>query len=167
MRFPRRLRRDSSLLAMGRPAAELQKQVEQRFIPSCEGQTYRGTAEPACRAIHPLLRGADIPLLFSRLFDADSSPLARGRRVEDSQQAPQVRFIPSCEGQTYHFSPEFRYNAIHPLLRGADYDIKNIHFRVDDSSPLARGRLPAHVQGVPALRFIPSCEGQTRSNMKH
>ena len=58
--------------------------------------------------------------------------------------------------------PLLALRSIHPLLRGADVGLLNSGRILCDSSPLARGRLNNQVSNPSPLRFIPSCEGQTR-----
>ena len=58
-------------------------------------------------------------------------------------------------------SPPPFYNAIHPLLRGADLLVYSVPFSSHDSSPPARGRLTGLSAFESDCRFIPSCEGQT------
>ena len=70
----------------------------------------------------------------------DSSTLARGRLHFKGWLSNDGRFIPSCEGQTRQLRGVEDFVTIHPLLRGADILANVSDIRVNDSSPLARGR---------------------------
>ena len=93
----------------------------------------------------------------------DSSPHARGRLNDLRSPLTDLRFIPSCEGQTIHDRLLIFLKAIHPLMRGADPSRAVSAFFFLDSSPHARGRRSRSCSAVPCKRFIPSCEGQTLS----
>ena len=109
---------------------------------------------------HPLIRGADFLIFLSVSSFCDSSPLARGRLDRQANPSGAARFIPSCEGQTCPSRFFLLGIAIHPLLRGADRFRKIDFKKINDSSPLARGRHQLPYRQFP-FRFIPSCEGQT------
>ena len=111
---------DSSPPARGRHARNVTASPHFRFIPSCEGQTSLNAWTTSSLTIHPLLRGADFHLSVSPVFVPDSSPPARGRPIRARKNTLNIRFIPSCEGQTCSYHIETRSSMIHPLLRGAD-----------------------------------------------
>ena len=69
---------------------------------------------------HPLLRGADRRVIELNDAALDSSPPARGRLGVLFSYRSVCRFIPSCEGQTKIITNDNGFQAIHPLLRGAD-----------------------------------------------
>ena len=135
------MRDDSSPLARGRRAGFVTQPLINRLIPSGEGADYtkklsavaKNDSSPLARGrqhieqertkenvIHPLLRGADAANnALSKSF-IDSSPLARGRPSSCFRVESQIRFIPSCEGQTLFCGGAGGIAPIHPLLRGAD-----------------------------------------------
>lgn len=91
---------DSSPHARGRLDRYETNTTRQRFIPSCEGQTRPTGRLGFFRLIHPLMRGADGLRTSSRSLTSDSSPHAKGRLHYFRLYFVNIRFIPSCEGQT-------------------------------------------------------------------
>ena len=126
--------------AMGKLSLEIIKFFFHRIIPSHEGQMQSFSASAPGILKHPLIRGADFLIFLSVSSFCDSSPLARGRLDRQANPSGAARFIPSCEGQTIPYGTYKGKKTIHPLLRGADRFRKIDFKKINDSSPLARGR---------------------------
>ena len=90
-----------------------------------------------------------------------SSANAAGTRISRSDEVPSSAFALASVGICLHLVNDICFNAIHPLLRGADSALAPFCREFRDSSPPARGRLEAEKAALLSDRFIPSCEGQT------
>ena len=153
---------DSSPLARGTHFVTRLYIAASGFIPSCEGNTGQYALSMATRKIHPLLRGEHPQKHLDNTKLIDSSPLARGTLLILPFNPKPCRFIPSCEGNTASLRQLYPKTQIHPFLRGEHLDEYHQHKTTEDSSPLARGTQYTPHLPASAVRFIPSCEGNTQ-----
>ena len=115
-------------------------------------------AEPMPEA-HPRWRGAHLKDIYSDVFLAGSSPLARGTSPQRLGCAPRIGLIPAGAGHMAYFSCASATQAAHPRWRGAHF----IHVAADNippgSSPLARGTLSSPNGLAVFGRLIPAGAG--------
>ena len=90
-----------------------------------------------------------------------SSPLTRGKHRRFSRADQHRGLIPAHAGKTA--SPPRRFSACpaHPRSRGENEEIKKRYDAGEGSSPLTRGKLRAHVEGISAGGLIPAHAGKT------
>lgn len=91
---------------------------------------------------------------------AGSSPHARGRSLDPSEDVLVRRFIPACAGQIAVTAAHSSRSPVHPRVRGADALSPNTMLFLVGSSPRARGRLREFLKPLCHDRFIPACAGQ-------
>ena len=90
-----------------------------------------------------------------------SSPLARGKRPDRRRDPHGVRIIPACAGETASGVMRTPRQADHPRLRGGNSSHWRTRHPSAGSSPLARGKHPAHPGRRPRPGIIPACAGET------
>ncbi len=71
-----------------------------RFIPACAGNTLTDQLWPLRIPVHPRVCGEHSVPQTPRQPAAGSSPRVRGTHRVGAQDAPFVRFIPACAGNT-------------------------------------------------------------------
>src|SRR5438093_570569 len=86
-----------------------------------------------------------------------SSPHARGTPAEAPSNLPNLRFIPTCVGNTHPIPPTTLVWAVHPHMRGEHYISKHFLEGTAGSSPHAWGTPKARRAAVLTGRFIPTC----------
>ena len=135
--------------------------AEERFIPTCVGNTGSVFTESAYSTVHPHVRGEYIGQEEQRVFAGGSSPRAWGILFQQFEEFNRTRFIPTCVGNTTSNGSSQSINPVHPHVRGEYQQAVDEVALGDGSSPRA--------WGIPALcgswrepdRFIPTCVGNT------
>jgi len=135
--------------------------LDRRFIPTCVGNTSHGRIFSACRPVHPHVRGEHPRTELLPCAMNGSSPRAWGTRIRPNAPRVQVRFIPTCVGNTSLARLRNVLAAVHPHVRG-----EHLPHRVNmcsscGSSPRAWGTRTSHRLRVEVGRFIPTCVGNT------
>ena len=152
----------SSPLARGTPASRRRWKPAFRFIPARAGNTRPCSPTTSPPPVHPRSRGEHAALGGRRTAAAGSSPLARGTLREIQERHAEGRFIPARAGNTAPGPSLPACGPVHPRSRGEHRAMPGLAYRLDGSSPLARGTpvhaLPAHGWD----RFIPARAGNTR-----
>ena len=172
----------SSPRAWGIPAAAFPAQAAVRFIPTCVGNTKQLPISEQRNSVHPHVRGEYSPVPAPQRNGCGSSPRAWGILTRATLCGHARRFIPTCVGNTIGiFAPRViqqgssprawgirlfhartpRRRTVHPHVRG-EYSLA---FLLDNpgcgSSPRAWGIHVLRGLGLAALRFIPTCVGNT------
>ena len=132
-----------------------------RFIPTCVGNSATVPPRVYARAVHPHMRGE----LWSfgqadDLFDG-SSPHAWGTHIDFRQQFPDLRFIPTCVGNSSGSSRPSAVGPVHPHMRGELVSYVTFLAWVIGSSPHAWGTRNNLKQMKTYCRFIPTCVGNS------
>ena len=132
-----------------------------RFIPTCVGNTSSLGVTRATSSVHPHVRG-EYREFNQRVRAGDgSSPRAWGIRVGATDHVEQVRFIPTCVGNTSLCPLRGRRRTVHPHVRG-EYAVSNGRSRTSGgSSPRAWGIHDPRPRPRASSRFIPTCVGNT------
>ena len=115
----------------------------------------------------PHMRGEHICLVMSSMTAIGSSPHAWGTPGHGRTGAADVRFIPTCVGNTTSGYKARSSSSVHPHMRGEYAPSIKATCGVSGSSPHAWGILSG--QGGLELvgRFIPTCVGNTRGRPGH
>ena len=152
----------SSPLARGRRQADLGDPDLLRIIPARAGSTTkcRGARRPA--GDHPRSRGVDMISARVMMMTSGSSPLARGRRRQESRGAECHRIIPARAGSTSLPGEVALRDKDHPRSRGVDFGLASVLLGGMGSSPLARGRRLLSSASSCARGIIPARAGSTR-----
>jgi len=114
---------------------------QERFIPTCVGNTLFLMPSGLILSVHPHVRGEHNDNLILSFFNAGSSPRAWGTLHLLTLICSLLRFIPTCAGNTAAscFLPST--HAVHPHVRG-----EHPPLRLTNCGP---------------ARFIPTCVGNT------
>ena len=110
-----------------------------RFIPACAGNTVIWPTLMPVETVHPRLRGEHRPGPEPDADRAGSSPPARGTHREARRTCVWVRFIPACAGNTKRRHLQAAWMTVHPRLRGEHGWLLPLTWRLNGSSPPARG----------------------------
>ncbi len=130
-----------SPLARGTPTVNFSARVTGRFIPAGAGNTSSGRLIAIIRSVYPRWRGEHPSWRHSVNLLRGLSPLARGTRLEITNE----RSDP----------------AVYPRWRGEHSSASSHPASADGLSPLARGTRMTFVWDEPRPRFIPAGAGNT------
>ena len=151
----------SSPLTRGKPKEELCTALKARLIPAHAGKTAppppRGTTRPA----HPRSRGENLKNAIESVKTAGSSPLTRGKPLEERRALLSGRLIPAHAGKTPRCLGQRLVPAAHPRSRGENTDLGKRDARHVGSSPLTRGKRVRGLTLVGLNRLIPAHAGKT------
>ena len=89
-----------------------------RFIPTCVGNTGSRLAGESIIAVHPHVRGEYINGGYPAWQSPGSSPRAWGIRKSAPGRDQQMRFIPTCVGNTAAMRSAGPSGSVHPHVRG-------------------------------------------------
>ena len=132
-----------------------------RFIPTCVGNTHIPRVRRRSPAVHPHVRGEHASRAFRAAAMVGSSPRAWGTRAEAARSEAQVRFIPTCVGNTRSRSACDGGPAVHPHVRGEHMSPCAARMQTSGSSPRAWGTRMVWQVDRFCCRFIPTCVGNT------
>ena len=151
----------SSPRAWGTPHRRGGHHDQQRFIPTCVGNTrFPSRTDPGC-TVHPHVRGEHVPTVGVGHNCAGSSPRAWGTLVGRWRIALVGRFIPTCVGNTGTERPDDAGTAVHPHVRGEHSGGRMQPLHRYGSSPRAWGTQFSRCFAHSRFRFIPTCVGNT------
>ncbi len=112
-------------------------------------------------AVHPHVRGEHHKILPNTHTAAGSSPRAWGTPMTGVTVAFDVRFIPTCVGNTKARPSSAPPRSVHPHVRGEHSVMFSAPSSSSGSSPRAWGT-PMELAWFPMTRrFIPTCVGNT------
>ena len=135
--------------------------IENRFIPTCVGNTRPKRRTRSGGPVHPHVRGEYTRWAAAIMVTGGSSPRAWGILVVARDLGVQRRFIPTCVGNTVTIWHAHTMWAVHPHVRG-EYTVTALTYRyVIGSSPRAWGIRRRGGGGLCICRFIPTCVGNT------
>ena len=111
--------------------------------------------------VHPHVRGEYRSIALRVSFEDGSSPRAWGILPLQGGLSTIGRFIPTCVGNTTPFFERCDKRAVHPHVRGEYVKVTLFLTTLSGSSPRAWGIRYLPQRGKDALRFIPTCVGNT------
>ena len=133
----------------------------QRLIPAHAGKTACDATSTTTARAHPRSRGENGYLSVFRVTGLGSSPLTRGKPVEDVSGRDAGRLIPAHAGKTAATARAAPSSEAHPRSRGENALI-SVSLGADmGSSPLTRGKPSAIRVARDALGLIPAHAGKT------
>ena len=132
-----------------------------RLIPAHAGKTGRCSRPTVDAAAHPRSRGENRALEALRSGMTGSSPLTRGKPLDRALSGKWQGLIPAHAGKTRTASRPASCARAHPRSRGENTVSLSGPSVTAGSSPLTRGKLPAHNPGVSSDRLIPAHAGKT------
>ena len=91
---------------------------DDRFIPTCVGNTVPGNRDERLDPVHPHVRGEYVETGQTEKFHAGSSPRAWGIPPGGAGGPELLRFIPTCVGNTDSIPPGDVAFPVHPHVRG-------------------------------------------------
>ena len=155
-------RAGSSPLTRGKLAVCRGQSVEGGLIPAHAGKTASIMARRASAAAHPRSRGENTPSSATAFSRAGSSPLTRGKPVNEETRSFTARLIPAHAGKTSRSPSRQPPVEAHPRSRGENISETDAILAPLGSSPLTRGK--PRPQGRQARRqgLIPAHAGKTR-----
>ena len=179
----RHCRLGSSPHAWGIPFLHTMLFAPCRFIPTCVGNTPRQAVRLSRHPVHPHMRGEYLRFFPMREKPRGSSPHAWGIRARMAALNAEVRFIPTCVGNTDFLAVRDLLTAVHPHMRGeyprlpARLSLESVHphmrgeyfaaifprSSIFGSSPHAWGIHQTIKFHVADDRFIPTCVGNTEA----
>jgi len=134
--------------------------------PRAWGTHFPAGCERGQELVHPHVRGEHA--VIGDLVDAQSgsSPRAWGTPTCARWRIPRGRFIPTCVGNTKWGQASLRKVAVHPHVRGEHGAALYGRRGFSGSSPRAWGTRCRCRMRDDVARFIPTCVGNTRWNMR-
>ena len=154
-------RTGSSPHAWGTLILQVEEPENNRFIPTCVGNSSIRWGPPGAPAVHPHMRGELAGKAQGPAVAFGSSPHAWGTLFRYAHRGREDRFIPTCVGNSQVRGGQVRKSAVHPHMRG---ELSSPTRRVSSSagsSPHAWGtRVCSRHRRLPQ-RFIPTCVGNS------
>ncbi|SHF54992.1 hypothetical protein SAMN05444320_10458 [Streptoalloteichus hindustanus] len=157
----RRLAREPSPRARGRPLARVPTPPRAGTIPACAGTTSWLTQQPGCPGNHPRVRGDDSAGVHPGVSGWELPPRARGRPEGEGAAPGAQRTIPACAGPTPALRGSTTTGWNHPRVRGADVADQAGRAHRHEPSPRARGRPIEDYFTIEDSGTIPACAGPT------
>ena len=152
----------SSPLTRGKPRRAVLDRYDAGLIPAHAGKTLPAGQTSWRPAAHPRSRGENLPDEIATCQAGGSSPLTRGKLVNDAGLHAVGGLIPAHAGKTPTGWCRRLGARAHPRSRGENADQHAERPPAWGSSPLTRGKPP---RGVPIMRIhglIPAHAGKTR-----
>ena len=134
---------------------------ERRLIPAHAGKTHRRSRGQRPQWAHPRSRGENHTYRMRKLVPIGSSPLTRGKPLNEVRRMAHGRLIPAHAGKTLSFSFFEVRGAAHPRSRGENSRARSQAFRRVGSSPLTRGKPRRSCSRSRRGRLIPAHAGKT------
>ena len=153
----------SSPLTRGKLSFSNVDNVTGRLIPAHAGKTSDLRAQLGQFGAHPRSRGENSPLTVGVALSCGSSPLTRGKPVDEETRSFTARLIPAHAGKTEVVGETPTGPAAHPRSRGENTGGGRRARRCWGSSPLTRGKQGNIVDRCAVVRLIPAHAGKTRS----
>ena len=153
----------SSPLARGLPTIWRSSTGAIRIIPARAGFTCSTRSARSPQEDHPRSRGVYLRAARVRVGLTGSSPLARGLRAGDEDDAGGDGIIPARAGFTDNPAARNKCGTDHPRSRGVYPRTSIIPIWIRGSSPLARGLLMYFDAAPTRNRIIPARAGFTRA----
>ena len=135
--------------------------IENRFIPTCVGNTAYHPDHLPLHAVHPHVRGEYSRPEAREKASAGSSPRAWGILHGIGPAGMADRFIPTCVGNTSIRVVSTPAASVHPHVRGEYVALCAQQAARPGSSPRAWGIRFLLFFKLFDLRFIPTCVGNT------
>ena len=157
----------SSPRAWGILKRAVDQHLDDRFIPTCVGNTFSYYRVLVLRLVHPHVRGeyAKSRVLFIKRNG--SSPRAWGIHNQLPCQKRKIWFIPTCVGNTLYTCKKRVCNLVHPHVRGEYLIISCSSSSNTGSSPRAWGILSSMRLSAFSEWFIPTCVWNTLQQNNH
>ncbi len=131
------------------------------FIPTCVGNTPSSRGADQTRAVHPHVCGEHrIPMIVP-LPAYGSSPRVWGTPSWRRVRVEELRFIPTCVGNTRPCHLCRLCHPVHPHVCGEHARSPTDKHRNSGSSPRVWGTLRTGCAFFGLIRFIPTCVGNT------
>ena len=151
----------SSPLTRGKPASRSTTLQRRGLIPAHAGKTSATHWRPLRSRAHPRSRGENTQPPGVLSSTRGSSPLTRGKRLQEQRRPNEGRLIPAHAGKTHHRRSIRKPRRAHPRSRG-----ENIVALVQGlvgmgSSPLTRGKRLLRRGYRRDGRLIPAHAGKT------
>ena len=151
----------SSPRAWGTREQKARHHVGKRFIPTCVGNTSKAGGNARPRAVHPHVRGEHNSGPVCSARSIGSSPRAWGTLGVRRHRGHATRFIPTCVGNTCAAPQRWPSRTVHPHVRGEHPGWSAGCAPCFGSSPRAWGTPLTGGAAAAAVRFIPTCVGNT------
>ena len=136
---------------------------EERLIPAHAGKTGRAGLFPSSPEAHPRSRGENHFYLPRPKRPRGSSPLTRGKPVNNERAEGHSGLIPAHAGKTKTCGACLSHSPAHPRSRGENELTDYVGDDDNGSSPLTRGKLVAALTALGIARLIPAHAGKTRA----
>ena len=132
-----------------------------RFTPTCVGNTAPASGNGQLGPVHPHVRGEYAGPAVTVPADHGSPPRAWGIPSHGRHRDLRDRFTPTCVGNTVTFQGSVDGSTVHPHVRGEYYSSAPSNTRAGGSPPRAWGIRCLPPLARAALRFTPTCVGNT------
>ena len=152
--------------AWGTLTVAVQADSQHRFSPTCVGNTRRQRKRPTTASVQPHVRGEHSSSPRWASCCAGSAPRAWGTRGGSGVRPGSLRFSPTCVGNTAGAAATALPLAVQPHVRGEHSRMRQRQSSRRGSAPRAWGTRRHSVQIHPAMRFSPTCVGNTSTRSR-
>ena len=153
----------SSPLTRGKPAQVIERCASLGLIPAHAGKTASRRQRSRSIGAHPRSRGENRPAAGRRPRGSGSSPLTRGKLLDDKRCCRHRRLIPAHAGKTFRRAGRCSSRRAHPRSRGENWVNVEGSTAPAGSSPLTRGKQSVYSSRVARWGLIPAHAGKTKA----
>ena len=114
------------------------------------------------KAAHPRSRGENLSAGICDILPGGSSPLTRGKPLDERPSFGETGLIPAHAGKTPSPLPRLSLAGAHPRSRGENLARLDTGIGELGSSPLTRGKQDPYYDALDATRLIPAHAGKTQ-----
>ena len=157
----------SSPLTRGKPVVIQETARDVGLIPAHAGKTTSLRRSFLTGWAHPRSRGENAAASAASLTMRGSSPLTRGKPVNEVPERLALGLIPAHAGKTSRPSSVSSPQRAHPRSRGENLPHARAAPPPGGSSPLTRGKHFRACEQRPCARLIPAHAGKTRRPKLH
>ena len=151
----------SSPLTRGKLRSGLGNAASARLIPAHAGKTTRLRRSFLTGWAHPRSRGENAAASAASLTMRGSSPLTRGKPVNEVPERLALGLIPAHAGKTSGAELSPSSDEAHPRSRGENVFMIVVVATLTGSSPLTRGKHVGRQSVIVSVRLIPAHAGKT------
>ena len=151
----------SSPLTRGKPRGGQRPRRLPGLIPAHAGKTRSSPPRRIRLPAHPRSRGENWLGNIDALAGFGSSPLTRGKRLDNVLNRVDAGLIPAHAGKTIGQMCRSICSTAHPRSRGENSTVSLPITERNGSSPLTRGKLIDLIVMIASVRLIPAHAGKT------
>ena len=141
----------------------MRRHATRRFTPTCVGNTPVQLGPSGSNTVHPHVCGEYFLLFYTLINYGGSPPRVWGIPLWGREKQSNLRFTPTCVGNTLLLMVTLISVTVHPHVCGEYVSLLFLQALSAGSPPRVWGILRVNIYPNGGLRFTPTCVGNTFS----